>query len=148
MAKKKNKGQENLIPILTRTPEERREQARKAGIASGEAKRRKKDIRLCLDTLLAGKVGVDDDGNSVTGAEALAVKMYEKAMAGNVEAMKLLVSTSSLSKDRELAYEIEKAKLKLERDKFAHQVEKDKESDPTGKDIVIKIGGYEKGWEE
>lgn len=46
-------GQENLIPFNERTEEEQREIARKGGIASGEARRRKREIKDSLDLLLS-----------------------------------------------------------------------------------------------
>lgn len=55
-------GQENLIPFNERTEEEQREIARKGGIASGEARRRKRDIKDSLDILLSMPFKLD--GNS------------------------------------------------------------------------------------
>lgn len=48
----------NLIPNSARTPEQLREQTRKAGRASGEARRRRKTFRESLLTILA--MDVDD----------------------------------------------------------------------------------------
>lgn len=45
-------GQENLIPVNLRTKEEQREITRKGGIASGEARRRKRDSRVQMLELL------------------------------------------------------------------------------------------------
>lgn len=38
-------NEQNLIPNEARTPEERRENARKAGVASGKARRQKRTLR-------------------------------------------------------------------------------------------------------
>lgn len=46
-------NEDNLIPFSERTEEEQREIARKGGIASGEARRRKRDIKDSLDILLS-----------------------------------------------------------------------------------------------
>lgn len=46
-------NEENLIPFNELTEEEQREIARKGGIASGEARRRKKTIKDTLDLLLS-----------------------------------------------------------------------------------------------
>lgn len=46
-------NEENLIPFNERTEEEQREIARKGGIASGEARRRKREIKDSLDLLLS-----------------------------------------------------------------------------------------------
>ena len=67
-------NEKNLIPNNERTPSERRENARKAGIASGQARREKKTIQKILADLLdseikdspqfaklASKMGVESD---------------------------------------------------------------------------------------
>ena len=67
-------NEKNLIPNEERTPSERRENARKAGIASGKARREKKTIQKILAELLdseikdspqfaklASKMGVESD---------------------------------------------------------------------------------------
>ena len=48
-------NEKNLIPNEERTPRERRENARKAGIASGKARREKKTIQNILKTLFESK---------------------------------------------------------------------------------------------
>lgn len=70
---KHEKGQimneKNLIPNTERSPEELREMGRKGGIASGRARRRKRDLRklasMLLDKQIAdsfkGMVGMKDD---------------------------------------------------------------------------------------
>ena len=49
-------NQQNLIPNSERTPNQRREQAQKAGIASGEARRKKKTMRDAARMLMDMKV--------------------------------------------------------------------------------------------
>ena len=49
-------NEKNLIPNEERTPSERRENARKAGIASGKARREKKTIQKILSDLLDGQI--------------------------------------------------------------------------------------------
>lgn len=69
-----NLNEKNLIPNEERTPRERRENARKAGIASGKARREKKTIQNILTALcdskcsdipqfnkIAAKLGLDGD---------------------------------------------------------------------------------------
>ena len=68
-----------LIPV--RTVSEARIKGRAGGIASGEARRRKKDFRECLMAILDGKW---KDGR--TGAENLAASLFEKALSGDVRA--------------------------------------------------------------
>ena len=58
----------NLIPNEARTPTERRENARKAGKASGKARREKADLRKAAQAVLTGTY-TDKNGNQVTGEE-------------------------------------------------------------------------------
>lgn len=91
MAKKK--PIDNLIPNSERTPQERKENTRKAGIASGEARRRKRDIRIALEMLLE-KDFTDKQGNVRTGAELMALKQFEKAIKGDTKAFEVVRDTA------------------------------------------------------
>lgn len=71
MAKSKN--------LKTPTTEEARERGRKGGIASGKARREKKELRECLEILLQTKM-TDKSGKEMTGAEALAAKLFTAAL--------------------------------------------------------------------
>ena len=86
-------NEQNLIKNEDLTPEQRRENASKAGKASAEARRRKKLLRECLEKLLEREM-TDKSGNTVSGAEALAVKLFKKAMDGDVKAFEVLRDTS------------------------------------------------------
>lgn len=57
---------DNLIPQSERTKEEQREIARQGGIASGEARRRKRDLRQALEMLLE-KDFTGKDGTTLSG---------------------------------------------------------------------------------
>ena len=59
---------ENLIPNENRTPKERRENARKAGIASGVARRRKKSLKELGDMI--GSLSVKSEKNKAIMREA------------------------------------------------------------------------------
>lgn len=79
-------NEENLIPqahVLTV------EEQSKAGIASGEARRRKRDIRLALEALLE-KTYKGKAGEELSGAEAIAVKQMEKALKGDTRAFEVV----------------------------------------------------------
>lgn len=65
------------------------EEAKKGGIASGEARRRKRDIRQALELLLE-KEYRDKNGNSITGTEAITAKLFEQAMKGNIKAFETI----------------------------------------------------------
>lgn len=86
-------NEQNLIKNEDLTPEQRRNNASKAGKASGEARRKKKLLRECLEELLEKEMK-DKSGNTVSGAEALAVKLFKKAMDGDVKAFEVLRDTS------------------------------------------------------
>ena len=75
-----------------RTVEEQREIARQGGKASGEARRKKRDLRLALEMLLE-KDFTDKNGNAVTGTEAITAKLFEQAMKGNIKAFETIRST-------------------------------------------------------
>ena len=90
-------GEENLIPFTERTEEEQREIARKGGIASGIARRRKRDMKEAVDLLLslpcklktqngdsiremAKELGIDED--EIDNQMAVAISMFIVASAG------------------------------------------------------------------
>lgn len=75
------------------TGEEQAKTAREGGIASGEARRKKRDIRLALEMLLE-KEFKDRSGNTITGAEAIAAKQFEKAMKGDTKAFEVVRDTA------------------------------------------------------
>lgn len=61
---------ENLVPNSARTPTERRENARKAGIASGKARRKQADMRKLLRDMMKEEIK-DKNGNIYTYAELM-----------------------------------------------------------------------------
>lgn len=87
---------DNLINPKDRTSEELREMTRKGGIASGEARRRKKTMREALEQLLYhGKVpeatksmmraeGIDDE--EMTHQMVITRSLIAKAESGDVQA--------------------------------------------------------------
>lgn len=82
-------NEQNLIPNSERTPSELREQTQRGGIASGEARRRKRDIRLALEALLEKDI-TDRNGNTMSTAEAIAIKQIEKALKGDTKAFEVV----------------------------------------------------------
>lgn len=73
-------GKDNLI---VPTSEQARENGRKGGLASGEARRNKKMLRDCIDYLLEreDKTVLHEDGTPMSGAEQLAYNLFVKALA-------------------------------------------------------------------
>lgn len=95
---------QNLVKNEDRTPEERRRNARKAGKASAEARRRKRDMRETFRDLLDMplKEGDLDEVTALAGAnrknvtvgEAIALVMAFKAVKGDVKAAEFVRDTS------------------------------------------------------
>lgn len=82
-------NEQNLRPSEYKLSQE---EAKKGGIASGEARRRKRDIRLALEALLE-KDYADKSGKSLSGAEAIALKQIEKALRGDTKAFEVVRDT-------------------------------------------------------
>lgn len=76
-------NEENLIPMNKRTEEEQREIARKGGIASGEARRRKKTLREELIELLE----TNDNNNKIS------IAILNKALNGDIQAFTTIRDT-------------------------------------------------------
>lgn len=92
-------NEQNLIPNEARTPTERRENARKAGLASGKARRDRRNFRETLAEILAMP---DKDKNGqplispVTGKpmsirESLVMQALLSARKGNVKALQTIL---------------------------------------------------------
>lgn len=84
---------QNLIPTTELTETERRELARKGGIASGEARRRRKQLREDLLAMLDEEVEFKTkDGQSVkaTVQAGVARKLIKQASEGNLKAIELM----------------------------------------------------------
>lgn len=79
-------NEQNLRPSEYKLSQE---EAKKGGIASGEARRRKRDIRLALEALLEKDI-TDKHGNTMSTAEAIAIKQIEKALKGDTKAFKVV----------------------------------------------------------
>lgn len=84
------KREDNLKPF---TSEQSREEAAKngskGGIASGEARRRKRDLKLAMQALLETEIK-SRDGRVLSGAEAIAAKQFEKALKGDDKAFRII----------------------------------------------------------
>lgn len=68
------------------------EEARKGGKNSVKSRHNKKLIKDCLDTLLE-KTIEDENGEKMSGAEALAVKAFREALSGNSKFWELIRDT-------------------------------------------------------
>ena len=76
-------NEQNLIPNSERTPSELREMARNGGLASGEARRKRKTLKEELLLMLSE----GDTQQSVTLA------LIEKAMSGDTKAFEIIRDT-------------------------------------------------------
>ena len=76
-------AKEDLKPV--RSKDEAKERGKKGGIASGEARRKKKTIRETLEMMLAGQM---PDGT--TRRDAIVVALMEKALSGDVRAFETI----------------------------------------------------------
>lgn len=125
-------NEQNLIKNSERTPSERRENAKKAGEASGKARRRKANLKKAFETILQADVAnpnvkkqLEDLGFDTTNEMALAMVMMQKAMKGNVRAFeqisKLTTTDAKDSLDKKEQKERIEA-LKLGNEKLRKQI--------------------------
>lgn len=111
----------NLVPNEARTPDERRANAKKAGQASGRARREKADLRKMAQAVLDGTY-TDKNGNEVTGQEmiihGLVANMADPKGKNWAKAMDLLITLTSAARSEEqkkreqVEVELLKAKIK------------------------------------
>lgn len=93
----------NLIPLNERTKEEQREIARKGGIASGKARRKKKLLKEIIDEIGESRLNTDEakdiakalsiNKRDVTYDVAIMFKAVNEALSGNIKAMEFIRDT-------------------------------------------------------
>lgn len=93
----------NLIPLNERTKEEQREIAKKGGIASGKARRKKKLLRQILDEIGESRLNTNEakdiakalsiNKRDVTYDVAIMFKAVNEALSGNIKAMEFIRDT-------------------------------------------------------
>ena len=103
-----------------RTPEERRELAKKAGKASGQARRRKADFRKTLNLLLTAEIDneewkpiLESLGVECTLESALLMAQIKAALDGDTQAAKFVAQYSGQSNRAEEDLENKKAETEL-----------------------------------
>ena len=133
IARAKNNGVKNLIPVNKRTKEEQKQIASKGGKASGEARRRRRDTRraarfvLELEPDVSEKVRVslskmglqEDEIPDIRLLSLLAIA--QKAMKGDLQANRMLLE---LAGDVDARLKIEQDRLKLDREKLEFEMQK------------------------
>ena len=93
----------NLIPLNERTKSEQREIAKKGGIASGKARRKKKLLRQILDEIGESRLNTNEakdiakalsiNKRDVTYDVAIMFKAVNEALGGNIKAMEFIRDT-------------------------------------------------------
>lgn len=114
-------GYENIRDANNkRTPEERRELAKKAGRASGKVRRRKADFRKTLNMLLTAEIDneewkpvLESLGVECTLESALLMAQIKMALAGDTQAAKFVAQYSGQSGRAEEDIENKKADTEL-----------------------------------
>lgn len=101
------------------------EAGKKGGIASGEAKRRKRDIRLALEALLEKDI-TDKQGNVMSTAEAIAIKQIEKALKGDTKAFEVVRDTAGQKPTEKIEHAVNDEGVRL-MDEFFSRSRTDKE---------------------
>lgn len=97
-------NEQNLVSNEDRTPEQRRANARKAGIASGKKRRQNKTFKEIINKFLEGKVtseklkeqmvefGFADE--EISNKSCAVFALWKEAIKGNTKAFELLRDTS------------------------------------------------------
>lgn len=96
----------NLLKKEDRTPSQRRESAKRAGIASAESRRRKKELKELLEIALSV---MDETG--MTEAENITVSLIKEARGGNVKAYEVIRDTLGQKP-------VEKSQMKIDLPQF------------------------------
>lgn len=100
-------NEQNLIKNSNRTPSELREIAKKGGVASGKARRKKADFQKALKLVLSSEVSnenlavaLENLGYEKTNEMAIALNTVQKAVKGDLRAVELIErSTAMMNKD-------------------------------------------------
>lgn len=96
-------NEENLVDLRTRTTEEQREIARKGGIASGEARRKRKTLKEELLALLS-------EGDI---QEKISLAILEKARQGDTKAYEVIRDTVGEKPIDKLEAKVEETTIKI-----------------------------------
>ena len=123
-------NEQNLIPANKRTKDEHREIARKGGVASGKARRKKANLRKAFETILQAEVSspnvkkqLEDLGFESTNEMALAMVMMQKAMKGNVRAFEQIskLTTTDVKDSLDKAEQKERIKAQKMKNKMLEE---------------------------
>ena len=87
-------NEQNLKPFVKGelSSEEAARRGRNGGKKSGEARRKRKAFAEAFDTLLERNF-TDHNGNQLQGVEAIAAKVFQQAMNGDLKAIQIIRDT-------------------------------------------------------
>ena len=112
-------NEQNLKPANKRTKSEHREIAKKGGVASGVARRKKANLKKAFETILQAEVAspnikkqLEALGFDSTNEMALAMVMMQKAMKGNVRAFEQISKLTTTDVKDTLDKKEQKARIK------------------------------------
>lgn len=123
-------NEQNLIPANKRTKDEHREIAKKGGIASGKARRKKANLKKAFETILQAEVAspnvkkqLENLGFESTNEMALAMVMMQKAMKGNVRAFEQIskLTTTDVKDSLDKAEQKERIKAQKMKNKMLEE---------------------------
>lgn len=87
-------NEKNLRPFTSdQSHEEAVKNGKNGGIASGEARRAKKNLREAMQILMEADL-TDKSGKTMTGTEAMAARAFQAALKGDWKAWELVRDTS------------------------------------------------------
>jgi len=130
-------NEKNLIPANKRSLSEARENGRKGGLKSGEARRKKKSMKQAMNLLLSLPVsdeykeaieryGLDE--KDADNQMVIIISAFEKAASGNVDAMKFIAGitgSNSMSENDRKKAKLSEKRLKLQNDEFEYKKKQD-----------------------
>lgn len=103
-SKTKHRGDKNLVPMNKRTKDEQKRIAKAGGMASGAARRRKRDMQQALNAILdlplkAGRLQQirnlsEVKGKNITAEQAILLAQVNKALKGDTRAATFVRDTA------------------------------------------------------
>ena len=143
-------NEQNLIKNSERTPSERRENAKKAGEASGKARRKKANLKKAFETILQAEVAspnvkkqLEELGFDSTNEMALAMVMMQKAMKGNVRAFEQISKLTTTDAKDTLDKKEQKERIKALQIRNKRE-ERTLDNDIANKRVIeIKVGDWD-----
>ncbi len=129
-------NERNLMQYRSSTPDERRRNASKAGKASGEARRRKANLRQTMNAILTSDVDIPEWtpilealGLDSTLETVISAAMVREAMNGNVKAFTAIKDVLGQTSKSETDLEEQKVRMAATKAKMGVDNEEDQEDD-------------------